>query len=72
MTNLMAKQPTVIQLNDFHHSSRTKVLQKKRIYIGSLSRSVTEVVLIELFGLNATKYLRNMCRVELPNNKQQD
>lgn len=37
----------------------------KRIYVGNLGTNVTKEDLVQLFGLNATPYLRQQCMVEL-------
>ena len=51
-----------------HHSSQKKNW-RKRLSIENLNSSVREEDLVELLGLNSTKYLRNTSRVELPTNK---
>ena len=43
--------------------------QEKRFYIGNLDNDVKEQDLIELFGFNATTYLQENCRVDLPTGK---
>lgn len=38
---------------------------KKRIYVGNLGSNVTREDLTQLFGLNATTYLKNSCEIEI-------
>ena len=49
------------------HYQKSK--QEKRLYIGNLNKDVKEQDLIELFGFNATTYMQENCRVELPTGK---
>ena len=39
--------------------------QTKKLYIGNLHENITEMDLIEIFGLEMTKYLRGTCRINL-------
>ena len=50
-----------------NHNQKFK--QEKRLYIGNLDKDVKEQDLIELFGFNATTYLRENCRADLPTGK---
>ena len=50
-----------------NHNQKSK--QEKRLYIGNLDKDVKEQDLIELYGFNATTYLQEDCRVDLPNGK---
>ena len=52
-----------------NHNNNQKFKQEKRLYIGNLDNDVKERDLIELFGFNATTYLQENCRVDLPNGK---
>ena len=47
-----------------NHNQNSK--QEKRLYVGNLDKDVKEQDLIELFGFNATSYLQENCRVDLP------
>ena len=53
------------QNRNHYHKSK----QEKRLYIGNLNTDVEERDLIELFGFNATTYLKENCRVDLPTGK---
>ena len=37
----------------------------KTLYVGNLSKNITDQDLIELFGLRTTNYLRNTCHAKL-------
>ena len=50
-----------------NHDQKSK--QEKRLYIGNLHKDVKEQDLTELFGFNATTYLQENCRVDLPTGK---
>ena len=50
-----------------NHNQKSK--QEKRLYIGNLDKDVKEQDLIELFSFNATTYLQEHCRVDLPTGK---
>ena len=39
-----------------------------KLYIGNLNVSIKENDLVELFGLNTTKYLRETCSLNMPMN----
>ena len=47
-----------------NHNQRSK--HEKRLYIGNLKKDVEEEDLTELFGFNATTYLQENCRVDIP------
>ena len=56
---------------DKHKINQSKQKQEKnmsKLYIGSLNPSIKEINLVELFGLNTTKYLREMCSLNMPKN----
>ena len=49
----------------------TPAMQEKNVsksYIGNLNLSIKENDLVELFGLNTTKYLRGTCPLNMPVN----
>ena len=50
--------------NQTNHNQKSK--QEKRLYMGNLNKDVKEQDLIELFGFNATAYLQENCRVDIP------
>ena len=50
-----------------NHFQKSK--QEKRFYIGNLNEYLKGQDLIELFGFNATTYLQENCRFELPTGK---
>ena len=50
-----------------NHNQKFK--QEKRLYIGNLDKDVKEQDLIELFGFNATTYLQENYRADLPTGK---
>ena len=49
---------------------KQKNVKKKRLLVRNLSPSVVLEDIIEKFGLNSTKYLRENCNIELPMNLQ--
>ena len=49
---------------------KQKNVEKKRLLVRNLSPSVVLEDIIETFGLNSTKYLRENCNIELPMNLQ--
>ena len=49
---------------------KQKNVKKKRLLVRNLSPSVVLEDIIETFGLNSTKYLRENCNIELPMNLQ--
>ena len=46
-----------------------KYNQEKRLYIGNINKNLKEQDLIKFFGFNATAYLQENCRFELPTGK---
>ena len=56
---------------DKHKISQSAQKQDKnvsKLYIGNLNPSIKEIDLLELFGLNTTKYLREACSLNMPMN----
>ena len=56
---------------DKHKISQSEQKQEKnvsKLYIGNLNPSIKEIDLVGLFGLNTTKYLREMCPLNMPMN----
>ena len=54
-----------------HKIKQSEQKQEKnvsKLYIGNLNLSITENDLVELFGLNTTKYLRKTCSLNMPVN----
>ena len=50
--------------NQTNHNQKSK--QEKRLYIGNFNKDVKEQDLIKIFGFNATTYLQENCRVDIP------
>ena len=56
---------------DKHKISQSEQKQEKnasKLYIGNVNPSVKEIDLVELSSLNTTKYLREMCFLNMPMN----
>ena len=51
-------------------NNRNQSTEKTKLFVGNLNESTTEKDLNELFGLESTSYLREMCRIEMPKNKR--
>ena len=54
-----------------HKVKQSKYKQKKNmsnLYMGSFNPSIKEINLVELLGLNTTKYLRETCSLNMPLN----
>ena len=64
--NIIFKRQPNQEYNNNQTNYNKKSKQEKRLYIGNLNKDVKEQDLIELFGFNATTYLQENCRVDLP------
>ena len=51
-------------------NNQNQSTEKTKLFVGNLNESTTEKDLNELFGLESTSYLREMCRIEMPKNKR--
>ena len=47
-------------------SERNQEKNMSKLYIGNVSTSIKENDLLQRFGLNTTKYLRQMCSLNMP------
>ena len=49
-------------------SNQKQEKNASKLYIGNLNLGIKENNLVELFGLKTTKYLREMCSLNMPMN----
>ena len=62
-------QKSQIQQNQTQKSPQ---VERKRIYIGNLSKNSSEEDIAELFGLRAASYLSENCFIEMPTGRKKN